>query len=132
MIATEVNGPLYIDEHDIDLVILCVGPNRMAVAKILRRAGWSYQGIRDVLVGLCNWLKAKGLTTAHQLADAGMTLRIEEKVTRRSLGHFKSDCAEPAYGSPTLISATVRFFGPGYTFSRRELPRRWAKEFRSP
>lgn len=119
----------YLEEREVDLVILCVGPNRMQVAKILRRGGWSYQGIREVLIGLVNWIKATGLTSAHQLASVGMTLRVEEKVCRRQFAGW--DGLMPAYSAAAPFSTSVRFFGPGYTISRRERPRRWAEEFRS-
>jgi hypothetical protein len=104
--------------REYDLTVLDVGPNRLQVARVLRRAGWSLQGVGDVLSGLANWIRATGLTSAHQLAAVGAVLEVETRVY-----------LVPRSGNASqLVSDTSRRMGPGYTVSRRDQVAGWARQ----
>lgn len=118
------DGPY--EEREIDLTVLSIGNDRIAVAKVLRAAGWSYQGVREVLTGLVNWFQASGLVTAHKLAEAGMVLHVEDRVYRLT---YPWVGAEPLPGERYLASFHEYEIGPGHTTSRRGIARDWAREF---
>lgn len=103
--------------REYDLTILDVGANPLQVGMIMHKAGWSYQAVQDLLSGLANWIKAKGLTSAHQLAAAGVTLDVQTRVYRV---HVHGNASQ-------LISDTTRRLGPGYSASRRDLVAGWAE-----
>lgn len=120
--------PTYREETEFDLCIISVGPNRLQVGMILRRGGWSYGGIKMLLAGEVNGIKATGLVSAHQFAAAGAVIEVQTRVYRLTipLGDFVTSDRDLEY-ERELVSDTTRIIGPGYTIARRDLPAEWAR-----